>query len=178
MFVKTFIEKNKLDQCDAVELTDPLGLKHYAMLVDEHGCLRPRFIGNLSGGVQILSEQQIEEYVGKCEITKIERFPGDKAQRKNAILKALRRVGEKAYNIIFHNCEHFKNWLLYGKATSKQAIAMTTAAGLLGFGLAFLGTHGGSKAIAKAGKIILIFLAVILLVAIVHNGNNPPKEAV
>ncbi len=176
MFVKAFIENNKLEQCDAVELTDPLGLKHYALMVDEQGCLKPRFIGNLSGGVQILSDQQIEEYVSKCEVTGIERFPGNKIQRRNAIIRALKRLGEKAYNIIFNNCETFKNWVLYGKATSKQVVAMTTAAGLLGFGLAFLGTQGGSKAIAKAGKIILIFLAVILVAAIVHKGNNPPKD--
>lgn len=176
MFVKSFVEKNKLEQCDAVELTDPLGLKHYALMVDEHGSLKPRFIGNLSGGVQILSDAQIEGYVNKCEVTSIERFPGNKIQRRNAIVRALKRLGEKAYNIIFNNCETFKNWVLYGKATSKQVVAMTTGASLLGFGLALLGKHGGSKVMAKAGKFILICLAIIFVFAIVHNGNNPPKE--
>lgn len=176
MFVRDFIEKNKLEQCDAVELTDPLGLKHYAMMVDEHGSLQPRFIANLSGGVQILSEKQIEEYVSKCEVTCIERHPGDKVQRRRSIIRALKRLGEKAYNIIFNNCEHFKNWLLYGKATSKQVVAMTTGASVTGFALALLGTHGGSKTLAKAGKFILICIGVVLLVAILHNGNNPPKD--
>lgn len=176
MFVKAFIEKNQLQQCDAVELTDPLGLKHYAMLVDEHGSLQYRFIGNLTGGVQILSDSQIEEYLGKCEITCIERFPGNKAQRKNAIGRALRRLGENAYNIIFNNCETFKNWLLYGNPTSRQVVAMTTTASLLGFGLALAGTHGGNKIIAKAGKVILVCIAVIISLAFIHNSNNPPKE--
>lgn len=176
MFVRKFIEKNGLKQCDAVELTDQLGLKHYALLLDRPGCTEPRFIGNLSNGVQVLSGEQIEKYVQFCEITDIERFPGNDAQRRRAILRAIRRIGEKAYNIVLHNCEHFKNWVLYGKSTSKQIVALTTTAALVGFGATVIGLHAGSKGLEKAGKIILISLLIIFIVAIFFLVMNPPKD--
>ena len=176
MFVRNFIEENGLKQCDAVELTDQFGLKHYALLLDQPGCTEPRFIGNLNNGVQVLSGKQIEKYVQSCEITDIERFPGNDVQRRRAILRAIKRIGEKAYNMVLHNCEHFKNWVLYGKSTSKQVVAMTTTAALVGFGATVIGMHSGSKGLEKTGKIILIILLAVFIVAIFLLAMNPPKE--
>ena len=71
---------------------------------------------------------------GKLEITTLAAFlgsetkyyvieyPSDKVKfsSKEIIRRALSRVGEDSYNIVFNNCEHFAAWCVTGKSESKQ----------------------------------------------------------
>lgn len=44
---------------------------------------------------------------------------GDNCEK--IVNRALARLGEQKYSILFNNCEHFANWCHTGEKTSKQA---------------------------------------------------------
>jgi hypothetical protein len=51
-------------------------------------------------------------------------------KRKKSVERALNRLGENAYNLLFNNCEHFVNWCIEGEHNSpqvNQAAAVATA---------------------------------------------------
>jgi hypothetical protein len=75
------------------------------------------------------------------------------------------RVDERAYNLIFNNCEHFKNWVLHGKGISQQAITIGAGIGLAGVRAYILGIATESTGLKKTGAVILITLAIIIIVA-------------
>lgn len=75
---------------------------------------------------------------GALEITTLERFlggetkynivkyPSDKVMfsSEEIVERALDRVGEDRYNLVFNNCEHFAAWCVTGKSESKQVKAV------------------------------------------------------
>lgn len=77
---------------------------------------------------------------GSLEITTMERFLGSEAKcyvieypankvrfsSKDIVRRALSRVGEDSYNLVFNNCEHFAAWCVTGKSESKQVKAALT----------------------------------------------------
>lgn len=77
---------------------------------------------------------------GALEITTLERFldgrtqyyvieyPADKVRfsSEEIVNRALNRVGEDSYNLVFNNCEHFAAWCVTGKSESKQVKAVLT----------------------------------------------------
>lgn len=77
---------------------------------------------------------------GSLEITTLERFLGSEKKyyvikypankvmfsAKDIVRRALSRVGEDRYNLVFNNCEHFAAWCVTGKNESKQVKAVLT----------------------------------------------------
>lgn len=77
---------------------------------------------------------------GSLEITTLERFLGSEKKyyvikypankvmfsAKDIVRRALSRVGEDRYNLVFNNCEHFVAWCVTGKSESKQVKAVLT----------------------------------------------------
>lgn len=77
---------------------------------------------------------------GSLEITTLERFLGSEKKyyvikypankvmfsAKDIVRRALSRVGEDRYNLVFNNCEHFAAWCMTGKSESKQVKAVLT----------------------------------------------------
>lgn len=77
---------------------------------------------------------------GRLEITTLERFLGSEKKyyvikypankimfsAKDIVRRALSRVGEDRYNLVFNNCEHFAAWCVTGKSESKQVKAVLT----------------------------------------------------
>ncbi|MEZ2693424.1 lecithin retinol acyltransferase family protein [Psychrobacter faecalis] len=77
---------------------------------------------------------------GSLEITTLERFLGSEKKyyvikypankvmfsAKDIVRRALSRVGEDRYNLVFNNCEHFAAWCVTGKSESKQVKAALT----------------------------------------------------
>lgn len=175
MYVKQFIERHKLKPGDAVEVTDPLGIRHFVILLN-NGPRAPRFIGNLNPGVQILSAATIEKYVNICEVTDIERFPGSENQRRNALRRAMRRCGENAYNVVFNNCEHFKNWVLHNKSTSTQVAVYSGLGAAVGLGIMLVGLNSNNKGVEKAGRYILLSMLFIFIIAFFFIVIYPQRE--
>ena len=77
---------------------------------------------------------------GSLEITTLERFLGSEKKyyvikypankvmfsAKDIVRRALSRIGEDRYNLVFNNCEHFAAWCVTGKSESKQVKAVLT----------------------------------------------------
>lgn len=87
-----------------------------------------------SKGVQIVN---IEEFRENCSI---EEFVHSDAiyDGETVIKRALSRVGENKYNLVFNNCEHFCNWSITGVAQSEQVQDVISSVGeaVLSAGLA------------------------------------------
>ena len=66
---------------------------------------------------------------------------------------------------MFNNCEHFKNWVLYGTSTNKQVHAIGSSI-LIGGALFLIGLAADKKGLQKAGLYILIIFAVIIIAAV------------
>jgi hypothetical protein len=105
MTVNQFIQSQNLQIADAIELQHkelPL-VKHYAVFAGYFKG-QPKFIANITNGVEVLEPKKLAEFTEKYAVTSIEKFDGTLVQRNNAIKRAFKRVGEKAYNLIFNNC--------------------------------------------------------------------------
>jgi len=135
MNVNTIIRKYNLKQADAIVLRKKiLGMvDHYAIFIGYRGNV-PVFVANYKDGVQEVSKTEMKKILQTLQPTAIERFRGSEYERMLAIKRAMSRVGERAYNYITNNCEHFKNWVHTGKNRSEQVnkvgnVALTVAAG-------------------------------------------------
>lgn len=77
------------------------------------------FIGNLKGSVKIISHSELQELLKDYEPVRIRRFSGTHFDVQNAIRRAYQRLGQK-YSYLGFNCEHYANWVQYGKERSSQ----------------------------------------------------------
>lgn len=162
--IRQFIAHNRLRPGDALELIYPVAgfPKHYTVFMGTRNG-NPEFIANMMEGIRLVRDKELSGFLVKYEVRKIERFQGSDAERKTVVRKALTRLGEKAYNIIHNNCEHFKNWVLYGESKSDQVDKIGSAIALGGLGLLLAGTIGGRRGLQKAGLIVLITLLVVFV---------------
>jgi len=79
-------------------------------------------------GVRLLKANDYFKSI--ISIKRIERFKGSPTQRRNAVQRALDLVGQP-YDLINFNCEHFAEYVQYGKRKSHQV--ENVLAGLLTF---------------------------------------------
>ncbi len=77
------------------------------------------FIGNLKGSVKTISLKELHELLKDYEPVRIRRFSGNHFDVQNAIRRAYQRLGQK-YSYLGFNCEHYANWVQYGKERSGQ----------------------------------------------------------
>jgi len=81
-------------------------------------------------------ETSLEQFAGdsKCSIIKFDKKnTGVKYfSPKETVRRAQSRIGEKSYNLIFNNCEHFALWCKTGKSKSIQVEKAVTVAIVLG----------------------------------------------
>lgn len=162
MTITQFIIVNNLQQADAIVLRKKfLGMvDHFAIFLGYRGN-HPVFVANYRDGVKEVSSDEMRQLLQTLEPTTIDRFPGPEHERKFAVGRAISRIGERAYNYIANNCEHFKNWVHHGENRSKQV----NTAGNIALGI---GAGTAIAAIAtknpKAGAIAvgLLLLGAIL----------------
>lgn len=135
MNTHTIIMSNNLREADAIVLRKKiLGMvDHFAIFVGYRGH-NPVFVANYKDGVREVSNSEMKEVLKTLQPTAIEKFKGNEQERRIATRRALSRVGERAYNYVSNNCEHFKNWVHTGEHRSDQVnkagnIALTIATG-------------------------------------------------
>jgi Lecithin retinol acyltransferase len=122
-YVEKFIILNNLQPADAILLNKKfIGmLNHFAVYLGRHPQNNvPIFAANHTNGVQLLYPIDVDSFLEKLEPTKIERFYGSVIERKNAIKRALSRVGDSSYHLIYNNCEHYKNFVQFNQKYSPQ----------------------------------------------------------
>lgn len=121
MTINSLIKTNNLRQADAIVLNKKiLGMvDHFAIFLGYRNST-PVFVANYKDGVKEVSINDMKEILQTLQPTAIDRFHGTEIQRKQAVNRALSRVGERAYNYFSNNCEHFKNWVHSGEHRSEQ----------------------------------------------------------
>lgn len=85
--------------------------------------------------IHFTSDSRIEE-VSLSEFTENNGYSiypfHSKFSRHEIVERAMSRLGNDHYNLIFNNCEHFCNWCIHDKHRSQQVnnAALTTSTGL------------------------------------------------
>ncbi len=158
MNLTKFITYYKLKETDAIVLKKSFFgmLDHYVIYMGEREG-RPIFIANFQDGIKEIPYSDIQRYLNIYQPERIERFQGNDQERAIAFRRALSRIGEKSYNYVSNNCEHFKNWVHYGKNYSKQVsvvggIALATG---LTVGAISLSKRNNTAAVIGASILIL-----------------------
>lgn len=121
MNIRHFVIQNRLKPADAVVLRKKfMGMfSHYAIYLGEQNG-EPQFSANFIEGVNIIPREKIESQLEVYKPERIERFKGNVVQRRSAIERAVSLIGQKTYNLLSNNCEHYKNIVHYGRAISEQ----------------------------------------------------------
>ena len=78
------------------------------------------FAANMTDGVRIIEEWEIDELQYNYRPEKLKRFVGSEKERQKAVNRALSKIGENKYHILFNNCEHYTNYVQHGKVYSRQ----------------------------------------------------------
>jgi hypothetical protein len=115
-----YIDLHKLKPGDKIVVP-----KSWLQVVQHHVI----YLGQNHSGVDLIAENAVGSHVHitaaneffsvNTEITRIERFVGDKMERRIAIERALKQLGQP-YDLINYNCEHFANYVQTGKPISTQ----------------------------------------------------------
>ncbi len=130
MNIHQFIMQNRIQPADAIILRKKFFgmVDHFVIYVGVYQN-RHRFVANYTKGVRDISQSELNEFLRFLDPTKIEKFPGSENSRQDAVKRALSRLGENRYNIGNNNCEHFKNWVHFGKHESRQVENFKAGAG-------------------------------------------------
>lgn len=77
------------------------------------------FVGNLKGSVKQVTQSELYELLKIYEPVEIRPFTGTLTDAREAIFRVKQKLGQP-YSFLGSNCEHFANWVQYGKETSNQ----------------------------------------------------------
>lgn len=159
--VDEFVKISRLNPGDAVIVKKRfLGLlKHYVIYLGRSSNGKHLFIANMEPEVQILSQNQICEYLKYFDPKKIIPFKGSDEKRRLAIERAL-SYPQKYYHLLANNCEHFFNYIHKGRGYSSQTADLgygLTISGILMIGnsLSSSQSKGGNGDIRLATGILL-----------------------
>lgn len=160
MTLTQFVQINGLKQADAIILRKKIigMVDHYAVFLGFRNNM-PVFVANYRDGVKEVSAKEMNEVLQTLEPVKIDPFPGNENERPIAVKRAMSRIGEKAYNYVSNNCEHFKNWVHFGENKSSQVKIVGNISTGMAVGLGIITIASKNK---SSGVIILIGLLLIL----------------
>lgn len=122
--INQFINSNKLLQADVIVLKKKFFgmVDHFAVFLGYHRFTgKPLFAANYTRGTKLVSDEELSDFLISLVPERIERFGGTPQQRRQAVERALSRIGSEDYNYFENNCEHYKNFVQTGVAHSPQA---------------------------------------------------------
>jgi hypothetical protein len=163
MSIHQFITVNSVQPADAIVLNKKFFgmVDHYVIYLGIVGAVH-QFVANYVNGVRLIENDEIQKYLTTLVPTKIDRFPG--IDRPAALKRARSRIGERAYNYLANNCEHFKNFVHKGISESTQVQKVGGLLALGGAGVTLMGMGKKNDGMAVVGFfIILIGIIVALL---------------
>lgn len=101
-------------------IADHLQVPRQHGLFNHHGIdLGDGTVAHYLEGREILRSPQ-EDFSRGLEITTVDYPPGDCSPKEVTIRRAMLRIGEQNYNLLFNNCEHFAHWCKTGRHRSNQ----------------------------------------------------------
>nr|WP_294860487.1 lecithin retinol acyltransferase family protein [uncultured Fluviicola sp.] len=171
--INYLISKYNLRIIDAIVLRKRfIGMvDHYVLFGGYSNENQPIFLANYKTGVQFVPHSDMVKYLSMLEPERIVPFKGNENERLAAIERAKSRIGERAYDYVTNNCEHFVTWVHTGKHSSKQVADV-------GVGLMIVGavsTIGGGMG-KKNDVALVIGIGALLLGALLKFGFNDSKE--
>lgn len=105
---------------------DPLAAADHLQVPRQHGLFNHHGIDLGDGSVaHYLEGRQIlrspkEEFGRGLAITTVDYTPGSCSPPGVTVRRAMGRLGEQHYNLLFNNCEHFAHWCKTGRHRSNQ----------------------------------------------------------
>ena len=118
-------EKKKPNYCDHIRVFRGL-YYHHGLYLDDNNIVNFRGSANddvLNPELAMVRLSTLDEFLngGSCEVRIYTCDELNKMRPKNEIANyALSRLGEKGYNILTNNCEHFVNSCVFNVAYSHQ----------------------------------------------------------
>lgn len=88
------------------------------------------YAGWVRGTRGLVEEVTLEEFT-EGHPYRIGRMPPDRRAGEDVVGRARSRLGERRYNLLRNNCEHFCNWSQLGECRSEQVEALMKPALLL-----------------------------------------------
>jgi hypothetical protein len=88
------------------------------------------YAGWLRGTRGLVEEVTLQEFT-RGHPYRIGRMPPDRRAGEDIVRRARSRLGERRYNLLRNNCEHFCNWCQLGECRSEQVEALVKPALLL-----------------------------------------------
>ena len=176
MNVNVFVTRFQIQPADAVVLN-----KKFFGMVDHFVIylgiieLEHQFVANFVDGVKVIPATDINKWLVAYVPSKIERFPGPASKRSEALKRAFSMIGQRAYNYIANNCEHFKNFVHYGIASSSQVTKAGIALSMGGLGLALIGSDRKNSSMAWWGIIILVIGIIVTVLGSDQSKKTPTK---
>ena len=163
MNIKSFVVQNGLRPADAIVLRKKfMGMfSHFAIYLGDDDFGNPKFSANFTKGVKLLPNREINEQIKVYKPERIERFKGNNYQRTSAIERACSRIGENAYDFLSNNCEHYKNWVHYGKEISDQVDNVGAGSLAIGTTMAIGGLLSENSRVRNQGIGLLLFGALL-----------------
>jgi len=118
-----------------------------------------RFIANMSGGIRIIDIVELKNFEGKYYAVRLRIFVGNELERTMAIRRANDCLQPK-YSMLYSNCEHFANFVQFGKRQSLQSTKASIA--LIAAG-AFASKESKSEPVQAIGALSILAGVVGLL---------------
>lgn len=152
MTIDQFIQTYNIREADAIIMQKKLFgmVDHYVIYLGVHDN-QHTFVANYTKGIQVISNSELQKFLQMLVPKNIDRYPGPESERYLAVQRAISRIGEKAYNYVSNNCEHFKNWVHRGRPSSEQVDNAADALMVAGAGLAIGGAAAKSEKAALWG---------------------------
>ena len=127
--------KQELQSGDII-FTNRFLYRHYGIYAGQGRVIHYASQNGDFGNDACVRETSLKQFVrsGECRIEKHDgsRNNAQQFSREETVSRARSRMGEKEYNLLFNNCEHFALWCKTGINKSAQVEKAVCAAVLLG----------------------------------------------
>lgn len=175
MNINLLVLELNLKPADAVVLNKKFFgmIDHYAIYLGSFGVV-PQFVANFGGaGVKILEQHEVETWLKEYVPVKVDRFPGPDKKRPEALARAMSKIGQKAYSLVWNNCEHFKNFVHHGLPTSSQVTKVGGAMVVGGFGLGLIGIDRRNENLQLWALFLILVGALVAALGINSQPQSP-----
>jgi Lecithin retinol acyltransferase len=98
-------------------IVDRLGYRHHGIYVGEG--LVIHYAGWVSYWRGLIETVTVGDFAGRCPV-RVGRVPRESLRGNDIVRRARSRLGERRYDVLRNNCEHFCNWCQVGVSRSAQ----------------------------------------------------------
>lgn len=122
-YLSNLIKQNNLLPADVIILRKKMFgmVNHFAVFLGFDRFKQPLFAANYTAGTKLIPYNELMSFMQTLEPQSIQKFQGTERDRQAAIKRALSKLGEKDYDYLENNCEHYATFVQNGEPRSPQA---------------------------------------------------------